>query len=82
MISDKFFDKHTFNKIKQLQKFTNLIILRLSFARVVRDVLIDIDLTYQIQSKALEVLQKATKLMITTKFQNKRRAILLNRELM
>ncbi len=52
------FDKKTHNKnkktikilreIKQLEKFTNLIILRLSFAKVVRDVLIDIDSTYQI----------------------------------
>jgi histone H3/H4 len=57
----------TLREIKRLQKLINLIISRLFFAKIVRDVLYDIFFndTYQIQSKILEILQK------TTKFQSK-----------
>ncbi len=36
-----------------------------------RDLLYNIDVMYRIKSKILKTLQKATKSMITTKFQNK-----------
>jgi hypothetical protein len=60
-------------EIKRLQKSIDLIISRLFFTKVVRDVMYDIFFndTYQIQSKILKALQKATKSMITTKFQSK-----------
>ncbi len=63
----------TLREIRRLQRSTDLIISRLSFAKVVRDVLYDIFFndTYQIKSKILKALQKTTKSMITTKFQSK-----------
>ncbi len=63
----------TLREIRRLQRSIDLIISRLSFAKIVRDVLYDIfsNDTYQIQSKILEALQEATKSMITTKFQSK-----------
>jgi histone H3/H4 len=63
----------TLREIKRLQRLIDLIISRLFFAKIVRDVLYDIFFndTYQIQLKILKALQKTTKSMITTKFQSK-----------
>jgi histone H3/H4 len=58
-------------EIRRLQKSMNLIIFRLFFQRVVRDVLYDIDLTYRMQKSALKTLQKATKAILITKFESK-----------
>jgi hypothetical protein len=58
-------------EIRRLQRSTNLLISRLSFQRVVRDVLYDIDATYRIRRSALKTLQKAAKTMFITKFENK-----------
>jgi histone H3/H4 len=54
-----------------MQKFTNLIISRLSFVRIIRDIMIEIDATLKIKSKILKTLQETVEAMMTTKFNNK-----------
>ncbi len=58
-------------KIRQMQKSTNLIIFRLSFNRVARNILYDIDAIYRIKRSVMQTLQKATKTMFTTELKNK-----------
>jgi histone H3/H4 len=58
-------------KIRRMQKFTNLIILRLSFVKIIRDIMTEIDATLKIKKKILEILQKTIEAMMTTKFNNK-----------
>ncbi len=58
-------------EIRRLQKSTNLIIFRLSFERIARNLLIDIDTTLRFKKSVLNALQKAAKAMLITKFENK-----------
>jgi histone H3/H4 len=58
-------------KIRQMQKNTNLIISRLSFDRITRNILYDIDAIYRIKRSVVQTLQKITKTMFTTKLKNK-----------
>jgi hypothetical protein len=61
----------TLREIRRLQKSTNLIIFRLSFERIARDLLINIDTTLHFKKNVLKTLQKTTKAMLITKFENK-----------
>jgi histone H3/H4 len=54
-----------------MQKSTALIIPRLPFARIVRDIMAEIDATLRIKGKALEALQEASEAMIATEFNSK-----------
>ncbi len=58
-------------KIRQMQKSTNLIISRLSFDRIARNILYDIDAIYRIKKSVMQALQKAAKAMFTTELKNK-----------
>jgi histone H3/H4 len=54
-----------------MQRSTNLIISRLFFDRVARNILYDIDATFRIKRSAMNALQEAFKAMLTTKLENK-----------
>jgi histone H3/H4 len=54
-----------------MQKFTALIISRLSFVRIVRDIMAEIDATLRIKGKVLKTLQEASEAMIATEFNSK-----------
>ncbi len=58
-------------EIRRLQKSTDLIISRLSFERIARNLLIDIDITLRFKKNVLNALQEAAKAMLITKFENK-----------
>ncbi len=58
-------------EIRQMQKSTNLIISRLSFDRVARNILYDIDATYRIKRSVMQTLQKTAKAMFTTELKSK-----------
>ncbi len=58
-------------EIRRLQRSTNLIISRLSFERVARDLLTDIDTTLRFKKNVLNALQEAAKAMLITKFESK-----------
>ncbi len=58
-------------KIRQMQRSTNLIISRLSFDRIARNILYDIDATYRIKRSVMQALQKAAKAMLTTELESK-----------
>jgi histone H3/H4 len=58
-------------QIRQMQRSTNLIIFRLSFDRIARNILYDIDATFRIKRSVMQTLQKAAKTMFTTKLKNK-----------
>jgi hypothetical protein len=58
-------------EIRRLQRNTNLIIFRLSFERIDRDLLIDIDTTLRFKKNVLKTLQEAAKAMFITKFESK-----------
>jgi histone H3/H4 len=54
-----------------MQKSTNLIISRLWFDRIARNILYDIDATFRIKRSVMQALQKAAKAMFTTELKNK-----------
>ncbi len=57
-------------EIRILQKSTDLLILKLSFARLVRD--LDVfSADYRIKFEALETIQTTTEIMLTTEFSSK-----------
>jgi histone H3/H4 len=58
-------------KIRQMQKSTNLIISRLLFDRVARNILYDIDVIFRIKRSVMQALQKIMKAMFTTKLKSK-----------
>jgi hypothetical protein len=58
-------------EIRRMQKSTNLIISRLSFEKIARDILIDIDTTFRFKKSFLKTLQEAAKAMLITKFESK-----------
>jgi hypothetical protein len=58
-------------EIRRMQRSTNLIISRLFFDRIARNILYDIDATFRIKKSAMNALQKAFEAMLTTKLKSK-----------
>ena len=61
-------------EIRKYQKSIDLLISKLSFQRLVREIMFEIvdqDVEFQIQATALETLQKAIKVYITNILENK-----------
>ncbi len=57
-------------QIRRFQKSTNLLILKISFDRVIKEIFQKMRKSFRIQSIALLILQEATKTMIVKEFED------------
>ncbi len=62
--------KSTLRQIRRFQKFTNLLIFKIIFDKVIKEIFQNMKKKFRIQSNALLILQETTKVIFVKKFED------------